>query len=83
MPWSREIINTPVKPTVAREWPLWAKAIKAVRSEQDSGVGDTVERIIGKENSDAYKKWHKSLFGKPCNCSKRKENWNNVYSYKS
>lgn len=61
-------------------WPVWARAIAAISKEGERGVGDTVERVIGKENSENFKAWAKTA-GFDCNCDQRKE-WLNVkYPY--
>jgi len=63
-------------------WPIWATAIAFFKGSSDAGVGDTVERIIGKPNSAAFKAWHTKTFGKSCGCSERKSLWNAKFPYK-
>lgn len=67
------------KPKLLNEWPVWAKALKAVSKPEDKGLGDVVERIIGHENSDKFKSWYQKTFGKPCNCNGRKAWLNRTY----
>jgi hypothetical protein len=62
-------------------WPLWAKALALTKKEGEIGLGDTVERLIGHERSDAFKAWYKTAFGKPCGCSGRKAQLNREYAY--
>ena len=50
-------------------WPMWAKALKLARTDADTGVGDTVARLLGDEFSDKYKAWYKATFGKYCRCN--------------
>lgn len=64
------------------KWPIWAAALSFFKSEKDIGVGDTVERIIGKTNSAAFKSWHLKTFGKSCGCTERKALWNAKFPYK-
>ncbi len=46
---------------------------------EDKGIGDIVARMIGKENSEAFKMWFKKLFGKDCGCTGRQLQWNRMY----
>ena len=62
-------------------WPLWAKTIATLRSPEDKGVGDTVERVIGSDNSEALKKFYLKTFRRVCGCDGRKSEWNMKYSY--
>lgn len=62
-------------------WPLWAKAMAAVKTPEDRGVGDTVERTIGPANSSAIKKFYHKTFGRTCNCDGRRDTWNRKYPY--
>jgi hypothetical protein len=71
----------PFDPIPFESWPLWAKAMSKFKNHSDSGVGDTVERIIGKDNSEAYKKFYKQAFGNMCGCNGRKLDWNRKYKY--
>ena len=63
------------------QWPLWAKTIATLRTPADIGVGDTVERTIGKGNSDAVKSWYMKTFKRVCGCDGRKEEWNMRFRY--
>jgi len=62
-------------------WPLWAKAMEKLRTPEDKGVGDTVHRIIGEDNSDKLKEWYLKTFHRICGCDGRKAEWNVKYSY--
>ncbi len=61
------------------QWPIWAKALKAMATPEDKGVGDVVARMIGYEKSEAFKVWHIATFGRHCNCTARRERWNRLY----
>ncbi len=60
-------------------WPVWAKGFAWLARSQDKGIGDVVARVIGDENSDKFKAWHRMTFGKPCNCTARQATWNAMY----
>ncbi len=64
---------------ISYEWPIWAKALKQFAKPEDKGIGDVVARMIGDEKSEAFKAWHLATFGKPCNCTARRERWNRLY----
>jgi hypothetical protein len=61
------------------DWPLWAKAFKWAAKPEDKGIGDIVARMIGDENSMKFKQWHLATFGRPCDCTGRRERWNRQY----
>ncbi|SRR6266446_2885332 len=61
------------------DWPLWAKGLKLLASPEDKGIGDVLARIIGTENSEAFKMWYKKTFGKDCVCNGRQAAWNAQY----
>ena len=80
--WSRKRTAIIVhKRQPVKQWPAWATAISLLKNDADKGVGDTVERIIGKAASATYKAWYKSVFGKSCGCGERKVRWNKDYPY--
>ena len=70
----RKIVAVPMG-----QWPLWAKAIQKIRSDEDKGVGDTVHRRLGKMGA-AFKIFMKSIRA-PCGCDRRREEWNQKYPY--
>lgn len=53
--------------------------MKRLAREGDKGLGDIVERNIGKIGGDIFKKWFQKLFGRSCGCQERKEEWNLQY----
>jgi hypothetical protein len=68
--------------TIHRDhWPLWAKSVATMKHPDDNGVGDTVERTIGSDNSDALKDWYQKVFHRVCGCDGRKQTWNIKYPY--
>lgn len=61
------------------KWPLWALAIERMRKPDDIGVGTTWERELGHVGT-AIKAALK-LMKIPCNCAKRKAEWDVMYRY--
>ncbi len=65
----------PAKPRIAplpeSEWPLIVKGIALLRKTGETGVGDTVERLIGPERSQKFQEWFQRAFGKSCGCARR------------
>lgn len=72
-----------IKPIPRDQWPAWAKLIALAAKPEDIGVGDTVERTIGKANSAAFKTWFLAAFGRPCGCATRQAAWNATYPYQN
>jgi len=79
------------KPIVANEvavesvtskpvWPLLIQGIQRQRIPSDTGVGDTVERILAKMGGDQFK-WVMKRLGVDCGCGSRQEWLNRVYPY--
>jgi hypothetical protein len=58
---------------------MWAIAIAKLKSDQDKGVGDTVERLLGKFG----KSYQTALIavGVPCGCDRRRTDWNARYPF--
>lgn len=75
----------PVPPMPAaipwKQWPPWTKALRVLRTSADSGLGDTVERIIGPAQSKAFREWYRLTFDAECGCAERKMKWNAMYPY--
>ncbi len=69
----------PVQPIPRKEWPLWAKALAQFSKPEDKGIGDVAARMIGAENSEAFKLWFKATFGKDCGCTGRQARYNLQY----
>ena len=69
------------KPVSLAEWPAWADLLAVVRRDADSGVGDTIARIIGPVCGGAFKKWYRAVFGRSCGCAGRQESFNRRYPY--
>ncbi len=70
---------TPIQPIPRKDWPLWAKGLAMISKPDDKGIGDTVARTIGAENSEAFKKWFKATTGKDCGCTGRHRRLNIEY----
>lgn len=69
----------PVEPVHPDQWPAWANAIAAMRAPNDTGVGSTVERELGRAGT-VFKATLKAL-GVPCGCGRRKAEWDAKYPY--
>ena len=68
-----------VKPVPYPQWPIWAKAIKQFSKPEDKGIGDVVARMIGDENSAAFKAFYLKVTGKTCGCAGRRSQWNKQF----
>lgn len=75
------IIRKPDKTVPPSEWPLWARTMRQLSRPKDKGIGDVVERIVGPENSAAFKAFYKKTTGKDCGCSGRQKRWNILYPF--
>ncbi len=64
-------------------WPLWAVSMAKMAKPEDKGIGDIVARVIGPENSKAFKLYYKTIFNKDCGCSGRHIEWNLKYPLKN
>jgi len=60
--------------------PLLIQGISRQRIPSDTGVGDTVERILAKMGGDQFK-WVMKRLGVDCGCGSRQEWLNRVYPY--
>jgi hypothetical protein len=65
----------------AKDWPLFARAMRFFREPEDIGVGDTIARIIGPNRSHAFKEFYRKTFGKDCGCGNRQQRLNRLYPY--
>jgi hypothetical protein len=68
-----------VEPIPVEKWPIWAKGLRQLSKPEDKGIGDVVARLIGDENSEKFKAWYKTTFGKDCGCTGRQAEWNTKY----
>lgn len=78
----RDKYKTPArkgKPITPDKWPIWARALAMLAKPEDKGVGDVAARVIGSENSEAFKKFYKLTFRKTCGCNGRQAKWNRDY----
>lgn len=63
-------------------WPAILLPLKLLTKPGDRGLGDIVARTIGPFGGDAFKAWHLRIFGKPCGCANRQEDWNRRWPLK-
>ncbi len=66
-----------------KHWPPWAVALRQFANPEDKGIGDVVARMIGAENSAAFKLWFKETFNRDCGCNGRQKLWNQTYPLNS
>ena len=64
------------------KWPVWANLLALASTEADTGVGDTVARVVGPWGGEAVKAWFKS-HGKDCGCNARQDTFNAKYPYRT
>ncbi len=70
----------PIIQSVPRDqWPAWTNALAQFAKPEDKGIGDVAARMIGAENSEAFKNWYKATTGKSCGCNGRQKLWNQKY----
>ncbi len=72
-----EVIAESVVP--ADHWPRAARIIRSLRSEEDAGLGDTIERELGRVGSAI--KWAMSALTINCGCADRRDWLNARYPY--
>jgi hypothetical protein len=79
-----EVIDSVVslfdEPKPKEPWPLFIVGISRQRIPSDTGVGDTVERILSRMGGDQFK-WVMARLGVDCGCGSRQEWLNRVYPY--
>jgi hypothetical protein len=64
-----------------RIWPLFARIISMLRTDEDRGIGDTVARNLSKFGANALKRVFKRLTGRECGCADRQAALNHLYPY--
>ena len=67
------------EPTIAPT-PRWVRLVKRLRKSEDTGVGDTVQRIAATFGGERFKRFAERI-GLPCGCTKRQSEWNRLYPY--
>lgn len=60
--------------------PTWVAAIKRLRKDADTGIGDTVQRIAARFGGELFKRFAARV-GMPCGCTERQEEWNQRWPY--
>lgn len=78
--------KSPAAPKIQPRWPMnpfgiAMRALKLMRTPEDTGAGDTLARVVGPIGGDAYKAWFKETFGKTCGCAERQEQLNAQFPY--
>ena len=70
-------------PRINRQWPVWARKTAQIAKPEDSGLGDTIARIIGGFGGNAFKLWFKATFKADCGCDARQEHLNWRFPYEA
>ena len=70
--------QTPIQPISRDKWPIGVKLIAEARKPGDTGVGDTVHRLIPK--ADELIAWMKRI-GIDCGCADRRASLNQRFPY--
>lgn len=70
-----------IEPMVRSDWPLFIQVIAKFQKSGEIGIGDTIVRLIGKDRSDAFKKWFERKFQKSCGCTDRQRWLNRRFPY--
>jgi hypothetical protein len=67
----------PLQAVPAEQWPSWAKWVKALATDADEGVGDTVKRLL----LNGWLEKALKAAGVPCRCPALRAQWNTLYPY--
>lgn len=67
-------------PPAPQQWPLWARGVRLNAKPPDRGVGDTIERTVGRVGGRLFKKWSNAV-GFNCGCIARRDKLNRQYPY--
>lgn len=81
------VVKTGVTQAISESlWPDWIKKISEQRISTETGVGDTVERVIGEFGSSEFRVWYAestSVYQPTCKCATWKPIWNMIYAYQN
>jgi hypothetical protein len=69
------------QPDRSEQWPLWARTVAKFRQAGETGIGDTIKRVVGNDTSEGFKKWYKDTFNRSCGCCERQAQLNQKYRY--
>jgi hypothetical protein len=67
----------PLQAVPVEQWPSWAKWVKALATDADKGVGDTVKRLL----LNGWLEKALKAAGVPCRCPALRVQWNTLYPY--
>jgi len=65
---------------VGTKIPVWVGFVRFLRTPEDIGIGDTVQRIAAKFGGERFKSFMEKI-GAPCGCTDRQQEWNDAYPY--
>lgn len=60
--------------------PQWLRYVERFKTDADTGVGDTVQRIAARFGGEKFKAFAAKV-GIPCGCSDRQSEWNRLFPY--
>jgi len=61
--------------------PLWVKALSMLAKPEDTGLGDTITRVVGIFGGEVFKSWFKKTTGRDCGCDSRAAAFNAKYPF--
>jgi hypothetical protein len=71
--------SSPPKPP--KPWPLAARTVAKLRRDGETGVGDTLARLIGSVKGDRMARWYTRMTGRDCGCADGQAALNQRYPY--
>ncbi len=63
------------------KWPRLARLIAWRKRDGETGVGDTLARILGNVGADAMAHWYEKITGHDCGCADRRAKLNTIFRY--
>lgn len=63
------------------DWPHAARVMRCLRRAGDTGVGDTIERELGRVGG--LFKWAMDCLAIECGCARRRDHLNGIYPYET
>ncbi len=69
------------KPIPREQWPRAARLIAWRKRDGETGVGDTLARILGNVGADGLAHWYEKITGHDCGCANRQAKLNAIFPY--
>ena len=81
---AKQPVNRPSpSPIPFDQWPRRILWLYKRRHEADTGIGDTLARILAAKGADVFKRAFRAITGKDCGCADRQKRLNALYPYPS